>query len=368
MRILQILGGAGDKYGSMERFIVELCAQAAQRSFTIDIIMVNKPASRFFDGLQGNVASLVHIPCKGPYDLGFWRQVCIVTKRIQPDIAHTHYDRANLLGPFVMKLCGVSHVFQYFHNSFVDRGGIRKRMYFFAAKHFVSLMYCVSEQIRNQLVEFGMPPSLVEVQALGLDLSLYNRPHQTEINNTEKRPLQILTVADARPEKGLDILIQAFSRAKVQVADMRLCIVGDGPLLEHVQTLAESLGIQDSVNFLGRRDDVPMLLSQGDLYIQPSLSEGRPLAVMEAMATGLPIIASNVGGIPDLLEHKVSGFLVPSGDADCLAAAIIQLIDDPALRESLGKNAYNKSRNFDLEKSVQILLDQYSSVCENTSK
>ena len=116
MRILQIFGGAGDKYGSMERFIVELCDQAVQRSFMVDIVMVNIPSSRFHDNLRGHVENLICVPCRGPYDLGFWSRVYNVTRYIRPDIVHTHYDRANLLGPFVMKICGVNHIFQYFHN------------------------------------------------------------------------------------------------------------------------------------------------------------------------------------------------------------------------------------------------------------
>lgn len=365
MRILQILGGAGDKYGSMERFIVELCDQAAQKSFIVDVIMVNTPSPRFHDNLRTHVENLICIPCGGPYDLGFWSQVYNVTSHIRPDIVHTHYDRVNLLGPFVMKICGVDHVFQYFHNSFTDSNKVKKRLYFFIAKHLVTSVYCVSKQIGGQLIEFGVPSSLIKTQLLGLDLTTYKRRQQIDFQDAKERPLRILTVADARPEKGLDILILAFLQVKRQMQNAHLHIIGDGPLLAHARILVESCGIQDSVDFLGRRDDVPDLLSQSDLYIQPSLSEGLPLAVMEAMATGLPIIASDVGGVSELLEDRVSGLLILPGCIDCLAAAIVELINDVALRESLGRNAYEKSRNFDSRKSVQMLLDHYSNVCKN---
>ena len=118
-----------------------------------------------------------------------------------------------------------------------------------------------------------------------------------------------------------------------------LLLVGSGEGETAVREAAKQAGVAERVHFLGWRSDVPRILQALDLYVQPSVSEAFGLTVVEAAAAGLPIVASDVGGIPEIIEHGVNGLLVPPGDAQALADAIQQLIDDPQRARQLGEAA-----------------------------
>jgi glycosyltransferase involved in cell wall biosynthesis len=149
----------------------------------------------------------------------------------------------------------------------------------------------------------------------------------------------ITTVANLRRGKGHDILLHAAADVLAHHPRVLFQIVGDGPLRQPLETLAASLGIDGQVRFLGHRDDVGLVLRQSDLFAFPSFMEAFPNAVMEAMLAGLPVVATRVGGIPELIDDGVTGLLVPPHDAPALAIAIRRLLDDPALGDTLGSAA-----------------------------
>jgi glycosyltransferase involved in cell wall biosynthesis len=135
--------------------------------------------------------------------------------------------------------------------------------------------------------------------------------------------------------KGQEHLLRALARLQ----DVVVFLVGSGADEKPLRDLAVDLGITGRVRFLGWRDDVRQLLQAVDLYVQPSLTEGLPLAVVEAGAAGLPIVASDVGGIPEIITHGANGLLVPPGDPQALAQAIQKLIEDPQMARRLGDAA-----------------------------
>jgi glycosyltransferase involved in cell wall biosynthesis len=150
---------------------------------------------------------------------------------------------------------------------------------------------------------------------------------------------EILTVANLRPEKNHDVLLRAAAELARNHPDLRLRFAGAGPQRAALESLAASLGLSGRVELLGHRDDVPALLAQADLFVLPSRSEAFPNGAIEAMAAGLPVVASATGGLSDLIAHERTGLLVPPGDAGALAAAMRRLIEEPALAASLGERA-----------------------------
>ena len=140
--------------------------------------------------------------------------------------------------------------------------------------------------------------------------------------------------------KGHATLLQSLARLRADGVKLLLLIVGDGPQRSALERQAQELSLDDRVvRFLGARSDVDRILRAADFFVLPSDTEGLPLSVLEAMAHGLPIVASKVGGIPELIEHNEHGLLVPPGDPAALAAAIRSLSDDPSLRRRLGNAA-----------------------------
>jgi glycosyltransferase involved in cell wall biosynthesis len=154
-------------------------------------------------------------------------------------------------------------------------------------------------------------------------------------------PALVLTIAHLIPEKGVDHLLHAF--AQMRHREARLRIAGDGPQASHLAQLAAELGLEGRVDLVGLTNDVPALLKEADIYVHPTLAEAFGLAIAEAMATGLPVVASRLGGIPELVEDGVSGLLVEPRDSKAIARAIDLLLDVPELRMRLGRNARTRA-------------------------
>jgi glycosyltransferase involved in cell wall biosynthesis len=184
------------------------------------------------------------------------------------------------------------------------------------------------------LIEEGVADRKIAHIANGLDLDRYD----TGARAARARRV-VSTVANLRPGKGHDVLLKAAAHVVRRIPDVMFQIVGDGPRREELERLASTLRISAQVQFLGHRDDVPEVLRESDVFAFPSFMEASPNAVLEAMAAGLPIVATRVGGIPEVIEHEQGGLLVPPGDERSLAAAIVRVIERPALAAQFGDAA-----------------------------
>ena len=183
-----------------------------------------------------------------------------------------------------------------------------------------------------------VPVHKVRIVANGLDLDLYEAPRPAA------RPRKVVVVANLRPEKGHDVLIDAAVSVLRRFPDATFQVVGDGPEREALLTRADARGVAGAFSFQGHQDDVPKVLAASDLFVLPSRSEAFPNAVLEAMAAGLPIVASGVGGIVELIDDNRTGLLVGPGDPDALADRICGLMEEPARAASLGAAARAQAR------------------------
>lgn len=203
----------------------------------------------------------------------------------------------------------------------------------------------VSQAIAERLTEtLGWPQSKIEVIRNGVVLDRLQRPPNSTMRERlagdAERPV-VLTVARLDPQKGLDVLVAAAA----EMPDARFVVAGEGRQRGRLEADAQRLGLRDRIVFLGHRTDVPDLLAASDLFVLPSLYEGSSLAVLEAMASGKPIISTAVGGTDELLLHGESGLLVPARDAGALASAIQTALSDPSLRNRLGAAARERAAN-----------------------
>jgi glycosyltransferase involved in cell wall biosynthesis len=172
-------------------------------------------------------------------------------------------------------------------------------------------------------------------------------------------PFTVGTVANLTPKKDQGTLIAAMVLLRERVPDPRLVIIGDGPSRPLLEDQVRSLGLHGSVLFAGVRDDVPELLPALDVFSLSSLHEGLPIALLEAMAAGVPPVVTAVGGIPEVVTHERDGLLVPPGDSAALASALCSVATDGQLRASLARSALSRAQQFGIAPAAAELTSRY---------
>lgn len=174
---------------------------------------------------------------------------------------------------------------------------------------------------------------------------------------------RILFVGRLHPIKGTQYLLNAMSRVHKEIPDARLILVGDGEEREVLEGLTESLGLRKCVGFTGKipHKKVQYFMNQAEVFVLPSLSEGFPVTILEAMACGLPIVATRVGGIPDIIEDKINGYLVDPKDQDQMADVLLKLLQDEELRKNISSNNRIKAEKYTWDKVAVTLEGLYQS-------
>lgn len=198
-----------------------------------------------------------------------------------------------------------------------------------------------SDAICRQLAKDGIGIDKIRVVYNGIDVERYLPiPRELQGIPVPAKSRFIVVVANMHSEaKGHLELLTAAQTICGQHPDVRFLLIGDGEMRSAFETRARALGLQESVLFLGHRTDVADILSCAEIGVLASHAEGLPNAVMEYMAAGLPAVATSVGGVPEIIEHGVSGLLVQPGDSNALSAEILRLLDDESLRRRLGHGA-----------------------------
>ena len=256
-------------------------------------------------------------------------------RHVHPTILHTSLFHANLSGRILGRLAGVPRIICS------ERTMAMESEWRYRANRWtiglVDRVIAVSANVRDFCVSHvGLPAQKLVVVYNGVTV-----PQDTQLSRPRARSelalpndgLVIGTVARLDKVKGIDVLLRSLS--KVNAAT--LVIVGDGPERQALETLAQDLGIAERIHWTGNRRDVEHLLSAFDLLVQPSLHEGLPNAVLEAMACGLPVVATAVGGTPEVVEDGVTGMLVPPRVPDALADGVNHLLRDHTLRRKMGQ-------------------------------
>lgn len=203
-------------------------------------------------------------------------------------------------------------------------------------------IHAISAALKNRAVKLGAPPENVFVIANGIDLDKF------QPLGRERFPYRVITVARLEKVKGVEYLIRAAPLVLKQVPQAEFLIIGVGSQRQSLVNLASQLGVSGKINFLGEiaHEQLPDFLNTGSIFVGPSLQEGLGVAFLEAMACGLAVIGTRVGGIPDLIEDDVNGLLVKPADPAVLAAAISKLLKDNQLREKFSANSANLIKNF----------------------
>lgn len=172
----------------------------------------------------------------------------------------------------------------------------------------------------------------------------------------------IIVTRNLEPVYDIPMAIHAFAKVHQALPRSRMTIAGSGPLLAELQQLAQTLNVAEAIHFAGRIDNDQMaaLYQSADLMLNPSKVDNMPISILEAFASGVPVVSTNVGGVPHLAQHDNSALLVESGDAKAMAAAILRLQQDPALRQTLCQNGLQQVRQYAWPVVRQQWLDLYN--------
>lgn len=229
--------------------------------------------------------------------------------------------------------------------------------------HFVT----VSGDLRRWLIEdVRVPAAKVSAIHNGVDLSRFGRAGRLESRLRLDLPAEapiVGTVGRLDPVKDQAGLIRAFAKVRSAHPDAQLVVVGDGPCRAELEDVAAASGQGGHVRLLGNRDDIPAVMSALDVFVLPSIAEGISNTILEAMASGLPVVATRVGGNPELVEDGIGGALVPRQDPSALAAAIAGYVADPELRRRHGLASRQRATgHFSLERMAEAYANLYTSL------
>ncbi|MBS1700722.1 MAG: glycosyltransferase family 4 protein [Armatimonadetes bacterium] len=263
------------------------------------------------------------------------------------DVVHAHLSTSSINGCFAAKLARIPSV--------ATVHGMSGKLSFVFADHLIG----VSEGVRQHLIQQGVRADRITAVYNGVDLPK-DLPSKEEARATFDVPLDATvfgTVARLTPQKGIETSIRAFDLIQKSIPNSVYLLVGDGDSANEYQALTESLGLGDRVRFLGYHSNVFEPLSAMDMFLFPSLKEAMGISVAEALAVGLPVVSTNVGGLPEVITSEV-GALVPPNDAEAMAREAIRIATGD--REAYSRNARQRAKaTFSVESMYRNTNDVY---------
>lgn len=281
------------------------------------------------------------IPCRGQMDPSVLQSIRRLADRVKPDVVHAHGYKADIYTYLAMRKSSiplVSTCHTWYDNDLVvslygaaDRYVLRK----YAA------VVSVSDEVTQRLLRSGVAAQKIHLVRNGIELQPFDAatPTLREDSRIPHGNFIVGLIGRLASEKGVDIFLRAAARVVVAIPSASFVVAGDGPDRRALEAMIYQLKLRDKVFMLGRRDDMPSIYASLDIMVSSSRQEGLPIALLEGMASRLPIIATSVGDVPSLIIHDESGMLVPAEDDETLAQAIVSLLRDSAARQRLGARA-----------------------------
>jgi glycosyltransferase involved in cell wall biosynthesis len=232
---------------------------------------------------------------------------------------------------------------------------------------FFDRIVAVSNDVKKDMLKYKIPEKKIRVIDNGISLERFERLVETRKMKTqlgfEEKTRVIGTVGSLVVEKGHIYLLEAARQILDVVQDLKFLIIGDGPLRMALEEKSEELGIKKNVIFMGRRENVQELLMAMDIFVLPSIKEGLPIALLEAMAAKRPVVATRVGAIPRVIGSKDIGVLVEPRDISGLRDALVSLIDDPERMDLLARRGFGRvSMDFSSDGMCKHYLELYEEI------
>ncbi|MEW6234422.1 MAG: glycosyltransferase family 4 protein [Candidatus Omnitrophota bacterium] len=308
--------------------------------------------------------------------LTLWKLYRLI-RRERPDIVHTHTAKAGTVGRLAALLAGTPIIVHTFHGHVLHGYfGKAKTAFFRTVERFLarcsSAVIAVSESCRNDLIHYGIGgEDRVIAIPLGLELERFRRdpePHRSEVRRELGIPLGAFAVgmiARMVPIKRHEDLFHAIPNVLEKFPDAYFVNVGDGELKPQLVALAQQLGIANRCLFPGFREDQERIYAAMDLTVLTSANEGLPVAVIESLSSGTPVVATRVGGVPELVRDGETGYIVEPGNPDSIAEGLLKAIADPAKTAAMGRLAQEETiRKYSIQRLIRDIEEFYGKLLQ----
>ena len=341
------------------------------RSRFVPRICATRATSAGHPALEASGTPLLVLNRRSTASLGSWRPLLDLLRSERIDIVHAHKFGSNLWGSLLGRLTGVPVIIAHEHTWSFE--GDRKRV--LLDRHVIvrlaNVVLAVSQQDRERMISIErLPPEKVVHLPNGVS-PLPETPGvdvRAEVGVTASAPL-VVSVSVLRAQKALDVLVRAARLVHAALPEARFLFVGDGPERDALTALVRELALEDVVLLPGHRADVGNVLAAADVVASSSAFEGSPLALMEAIGAGKPVVATRVGGVSEIVRDGVEGLLVPAGDPASLADALVTLLRDGEQRARMGAAGRERQRaEFDINVMVRRLEAIYESFFARTAR
>jgi len=294
-------------------------------------------------------------------------KLMLLIRRICPDVVQSHLPRSNPAATIAARLAGVRCIVATYHNPIIWSNKRQRRWGRFAAR-WQDGIFCDAEIIKKKLIEYN--PSVADKARVLYPGVITKRTPRFPENYHEIKKKLCMTgseklagiVARLAPVKGHAVLIDAAEQVIRHNPNVRFLIVGDGPTKNDLYKVIIQKNLEKHVLLTGYVHDIDSIFSILDLYVLPSFSEGFPLCILEALVFGIPIVATNVGGIPEVIKSGVNGILVEPNNPGKLSDAILKTLADPVAMACMKMNAIESAKSFSIENTAQNAIKLYEEI------
>lgn len=342
LRIIHVTGCLD--MGGQEKLLVEFAKHADRDRFDLHFVSLEK-RGLLADEIEAQGWPVTALDLAPGLHLRLPWRLAKLFRHLRANVVHTHNDRPLIYAGPAARLISLSRVIHTKHGRSASNSQ-RQNFLTALASRCVHRFVCVSDDCAHLAIEQGVSNKRVCTLHNGIDTRhfAFAGPNRTG---------PAVLVARLCADKDITTLLEAVAIVIQHAPDFRLQIAGDGPCGGALRQHAERLGLQDHIEFLGLVRDVPALLRQARMYVLSSISEGVSLTLLEAMATGLPVVATRVGGTPEVVIDGVTGLLVPARDPSALATSLLKLQHDVARAIELGQAGRQRvERSFDIRQMV----------------
>lgn len=383
IRVIQLISGLaiGDRDGGAEYFGLQLARFLNKQEQDIEAAVFvmwysdSQVERKWLAALHGEALEVGGLVAPGGYPP---RDLPLITKRLwafvdqfRPDIINTHSQRGDLIAvamsllhPVHPRAVRTVHIDQPWLNRFWADVVFNRGLFPFVFDAEIAVSETVRRKLDRRLVARAFGKKSI-VCYNGIDARFFRRDSFSREARPKKLPLgvpdvypRIGAIGRLVKQKGLCYLIQAM-RIVNQHRTVHLLVIGSGPLESDLRRQVQELGLADRVHFLGNRQDVMQILPHLDLVVSSSLWEGLSTVLLEAMAMRVPVVATCVSGSCEIIRHGETGLLVPPGDPESLAQAIVTILDDPAEAQRMAERAYDVARNYTIQGAARRYAEIY---------
>ncbi|MEI9978124.1 MAG: glycosyltransferase family 4 protein [Edaphobacter sp.] len=299
------------------------------------------------------------IPCAGQIDRRAITRIRELATQTNADVIHAHGFKADIYVYLALRGTGIpliSTCHTWYDNDLLalcygvsDRLVLRK----------YARVVAVSDEVKQRLLKAGVREEVIRLVRNGIESQRFDSAAPSLRKDFSKDAIIVGLIGRLAWEKGVDIFLRAAARVLVEFPSARFVVIGEGPDKDKLEKLMDDLKIQGSVSMLGRRNDMPSVYASLDVMVSSSRQEGLPIAILEGMASGLPLVATTVGEVPSVVLEGQTGVLVPAEDIASLADGILGLLRDPAKRKRFGVAARQRVEH---EYSAARMTDHYLDV------